>query len=116
MNEFLELTKSDTLLLLDKDALIFGESYLNEEDYQLSNIIAPHLATMADKLMKYGKEIEVFEGKIRGWILFKSLDIRNQKFYIVIFNKNIETFDEINFALPELTEKIANILQAFFIG
>ncbi len=115
MEDFLEITKSDTLLLLDRDALIFSESFRDEDNYQLSNLIAPHLATMADKLMKYGKDIQVFQGKIRGWIYFKPVDIGEKKFYIVIFNKFAESLDEIDFALPELAEKMANTLQAFFL-
>lgn len=115
MNEFLDLTHSDTLLLLDEDALIFSETYRDKETYELSNIIAPRLATMADRLMKYGKEIEVFEGKIGGWIYFKPISIRKKKFYIVVFNKQVESVEEINLALPEFTIKIANALQTFFI-
>ena len=116
MEDFLDITHSDTLLLLDEDALIFSETSYDQESYQLLNIITPRLATMADKLMKYGKEIEVFEGKIGGWIYFKPISIKNKTFYIVLFNKRIERIEEINFALPELTEKIANTLQTFFIG
>ncbi len=115
MEDFLEITRSDTILLLDQDALIFSECYHDPESYQLVNIIAPRLATMADKLMKYGKEIEVFEGKIGGWIYFKPISIKNKTFYIILFNKVVETVEEINFALPNLTEKITNTLQAFFI-
>jgi len=115
MEDFLEITKSDTLLLLDKDALIFSETYHDEENYNLTNLIAPHLATMADKLMKYGKDIEMFEGKIRGWIYFKPLILEGKRFYLVIFNKNIASMDEINYALPDLTQKIANTLQTFYL-
>ncbi|NVM31653.1 MAG: hypothetical protein HWN65_22640 [Candidatus Helarchaeota archaeon] len=115
MNEFLDLTLSDTLLLLDEDALIFSESFRDKETYELSNIIAPRLATMADRLMKYGKEIEVFEGKIGGWIYFKPISIREKKFYVVVFNKQVESVEEINISLPEFTVKIANALQTFFI-
>lgn len=116
MEDFLAITKSDTLLLLDKDALIFSESYHDADNYELSNLIAPHLATMADKLFKYGKEIEVFEGKIKGWIYFKPIDVAGRTFYIVIFNKHIESLEEINYALPDLTQKITNTLQTFFIS
>ena len=115
MEDFLEITKSDTLLLLDQDALIFSEAYHDEDNYQLSNLIAPQLATMADKLLKYGKDIQVFEGKIGGWIYFKPLNVGDKKFYIVIFNKHIDRIDEIDFALPELTEKMENTLKAFFV-
>lgn len=115
LDDFLEMTQSDTLLLLDKDALIFSESYRDNESYQLSNLIAPHLATMADKLMKYGKDIEVFEGKIRGWIYFKPITLGEKIFYIVVFNEKSDYLEEINSALPKLTEKIANTLQTFFI-
>ncbi len=115
MEDFLDITRSDTLLLLDEDALIFSECSHDPESYRLLNIITPRLATMADKLSKYGKDIEVFEGKIGGWVFFKPLFIQNKTFYIVIFNKNKENINEINFALPELTEKITNTLQTFFI-
>jgi hypothetical protein len=102
-------------MLLDKDALVFSECYNDEISYQLTNILAPNLATMADKLMKYGREIEVFEGKIGGWMYFKPVLIEEKTFYVVIFNKHIDRIDEINFALPELTQKIKNVLQTFFI-
>jgi hypothetical protein len=115
MTDFLEITQSNTLLLLDEDALIFSEASNDPESYQLLNIITPRLATMADRLLKYGKEIEVFEGKIGGWVFFKPLTIKKKMFYIVIFNKKFESLDEINFALPDLTEKISNTLQTFFI-
>jgi len=116
LEDFLSITKSDTVLLLDTDALVFSEMTHDPESYQISNILSPHLATMADKLLKYGKEIEVFEGKIGGWIYFKPLFIRQKTFYLVIFNKKSDSFEEINFALPQLTEKIANTLQTFFVG
>lgn len=115
LSDFLEITQSDTLMLLDKDALVFSECYNDDISYQLTNILAPNLATMADKLMKYGREIEVFEGKIGGWMYFKPVLIDGKKFYLVIFNKHIDRIEEINFALPELTQKIKNILQTFFI-
>ncbi len=115
MADFLEITQSNTLLLLDEDALIFSEASNDPESYQLLNIITPRLATMADRLLKYGKEIEVFEGKIGGWVFFKPLTIKNKMFYIVIFNKKFESLDEINYALPDLTEKISNTLHTFFI-
>ncbi|MHA1132031.1 MAG: ADP-ribosylation factor-like protein [Candidatus Helarchaeota archaeon] len=115
MSDFLEITQSSTLLLLDEDALIFSEVSNDQESYQLLNIITPRLATMADKLVKYGKEIDVFEGKIGGWVYFKPLNIKDKTFYIVVFNKNIHSFEEINFALPDFTDKITNTLQTFFI-
>ncbi len=115
MEDFLIITQSDTLLLLDEDALIFCERFQNPESYELLNIIAPRLATMADKLMKYGKEIELFEGKIKGWVYFKPLMVTNKIFYIVIYNKQVDSFEGINLALPELTQKISNTLHTFFI-
>ena len=115
LEDFLEITHSDTLLLLDKDALIFSECYQDERCYELSNLLAPHLATMADRLVKYGKEIEIFEGRIGGWIYFKPINVGNKTFYIVVFNQKIDSFEEINYALPDLTKKIANSLQTFFI-
>jgi GTPase SAR1 family protein len=115
LTDFLAITQSDTVMLLDKDALVFSECYNDDISYQLTNILAPNLATMADKLMKHGREVEVFEGKIGGWIYFKPLLLDEKTFYIVIFNKHIDSIEEINFALPELTQKIKNVLQTFFI-
>jgi hypothetical protein len=124
LNDFLSITQSDTVILLDKDALCFSEISCDDASHQLSNIVAPSLATMADKLMKYGSEIEVFEGKIGeidkigGWIFFKPLLFEGsdeKRYYIVIFNKRIDRIEEINFALPDLTQKIKNVLETFFI-
>lgn len=115
LNDFLSITQSDTIILLDKDALCFSELSCDDTSYQLSNIVAPNIAAMTDKLMKYGREIEVFEGKIGGWIYFKPLQFDGKKYYIVIFNRNVDRIEEINYTLPELSQKIKNILETFFI-
>ena len=117
LNDFLGITQSDTIILLDKDALCFSEISCDETSYKLSNLLAPNLATMADKLMKYGREIVIFEGKIGGWIYFKPLLFEGSDetiYYIVIFNKSADHIEEINYALPELSQKIKNVLETFF--
>ncbi|MFX1295022.1 MAG: ADP-ribosylation factor-like protein [Promethearchaeota archaeon] len=113
---FANQLQSDTVLLLDDNALLFGQYSLNQESLKICQIISPHLANMADKIIKYGTTFEIFQAKIKnGWIFFRDLQIENKRFYIIIYNTNVASIEEIDSKLPQFIQQISNTIKSFFI-
>jgi hypothetical protein len=117
LKKFAAQLKSETAWLLDENALILGQFFEDQESFDICQIAAPHLATMADKIIKYGTNFEVFQLKIGngGWVFFRDLEIQKKRFYLILYNKKIESFEQIDQALPQFAKSIANIIESFFI-
>ncbi|MHA1132032.1 MAG: ADP-ribosylation factor-like protein [Candidatus Helarchaeota archaeon] len=107
--------QSDTVLLLDDNALLFGHCSKNADSYNICQIISPHLATMADKIIKYGTTFEIFQVKVGGWVFFRDVQIEQKRFYLVIYNDQAESIQEIDNYLPQLAKQITNLIQSFFL-
>ncbi len=115
LKEFADNSESETVLLLDDNALLFGQYSTNEESCNICQIISPHLATMADKIIKYGTTFEIFQVKIGGWAFFRDIEIKNRRFYLVIYNNREDSIKIIDENLPQFSSQISNILETFFI-
>jgi GTPase SAR1 family protein len=116
LEAFANQIQSETVLLLDENALLFGQHFKNLEYYDICKIISPHLATMADKIIKYGTTFEIFQVKIKekGWVFFRDLQIANKRYYLIIHNNQASSNKLINENIPQFIEKISNIIQSFF--
>jgi hypothetical protein len=112
---FATQTESETVLLLDDNALLFGQCSKSNDSYNICQIISPHLAIMADQIIKYGKIFEIFQIKVGGWAFFRDLNIEDKRFYIVIYNNHADSIKTIDKNLPQFTERISNIIQSFFM-
>lgn len=114
---FAQQLNSETVWLLEENALLLGQYSKDQESNEVSQMVAPHLATMADKIIKYGTNFEIFQVKLTGGgrIFFRDLQIRDKRFYLVIYNKQAESFHQIDANLPAFIENITNLIESFFI-
>ena len=108
---------SETVLLLDDNALLFGQYFKGEEDisYGICKLVSPHLATMADKIIKYGTSFDIFQIKVGGWVFFRDLEIKNKRFYLTVYNEQSDSVKIIDKHLPQFIDQVSNILETFFI-
>ncbi|HUY00482.1 MAG TPA: ADP-ribosylation factor-like protein [Candidatus Deferrimicrobium sp.] len=116
LEAFANQIQSETVLLLDENALLFGQYFKNLECYDICKIISPHLATMADKIIKYGTNFEIFQVKVkeRGWVFFRDLQIANKQYYLIIHNNQVSSIKLIDENIPQFIAKISNVIQSFF--
>ncbi len=112
---FADQVQSDTVLLLDDNALLFGQCSKNEESYNICQIISPHLANMADKITKHGQSFEIFQVKVGGWVLFRDMEIEKRRFYLIIYNEQADSVKQIDANLPNFTNQVTNIIKTFFM-
>ncbi|MHA1649322.1 MAG: ADP-ribosylation factor-like protein [Candidatus Helarchaeota archaeon] len=112
---FAHRLQSETVMLLDDNALLFGQFSTNEESADICQIISPHLATMADRIIKYGTTFEVFQVKVGGWVVFRDLQIENRRFYLIIYNNQADILNLVDKDLPQFAQQVSNIIQSFFL-
>ncbi|MHA1263904.1 MAG: ADP-ribosylation factor-like protein [Candidatus Helarchaeota archaeon] len=117
LEQFANHLNSETVWLLDENALILGQFYKTRESYEICQITAPHLATMADKIIKYGTTFEIFQVKIGngGWVFFRDLEIEKKRFYLILYNEKAESLQLIDQLLPSFVDNISVIIESFFI-
>jgi len=110
--------QSETVLLLDENALLFGQYFTNQDAYDVCQIVSPHLAIMADRVNKYGTNFEVFQLKLRegGWVFFRDISIENKRFYLVLYNEQPDSIRTIEKDLPSFIQQVSNTIQTFFVG
>ena len=68
-----------------------------------------------DKIIKYGTTFEIFQVKVGGWAFFRDIELKDRRFYLVIYNKRGDSIKIIDENLPQFTSQISNILESFFI-
>ncbi len=116
LEHFAQELNSETVLLLDDNALLFGQYYKDDESNDICQLVSPHLATMADKIIKYGTSFEIFRVKVEGsWVFFRDLKIENNRFYLTIHNNQEDSVKMINENLSQFIEQVTNTIQSFFI-
>ena len=117
LEELANQLQSDTVLLLDESALLFGQYFKNQNCYDVCQIVSPHLAIMADRINKYGTNFEVFQLKLSdgGWIFFRDISIENKRFYLILYNDQPESAITIEKTLPAFVQQVSNIIQTFFM-
>ena len=114
--DFAKELNSETILLLDDNALLFGQYTNDSNSNDVCQIVAPHLATMADKIIKYGTSFEIFRVKVEGsWVFFRDLEIDNNRFYLTIHNNREDSVKIIDEKLSQFIERVSNTIQSFFI-
>jgi GTPase SAR1 family protein len=108
---------SETVLLLDENALLFGQYFRNQDSYNVCQIVSPHLAIMADRINKYGTNFELFQLKLSGggWIFFRDISLGKKRFYLVLYNNQPESIKTMEKNLPPFIQQVSNIIQTFFI-
>jgi GTPase SAR1 family protein len=109
--------QSETVLLLDESALLFGQYFKNQNCYDVCQIVSPHLAIMADRINKYGANFEVFQLKLSdgGWIFFRDISIENKRFYLILFNNQPDSARNMDKTLSAFIQQVSNIIQTFFL-
>jgi len=117
LEELANQLQSDTVLLLDESALLFGQYFKNQNCYDVCQIVSPHLAIMADRINKYGTNFEVFQLKLSdgGWIFFRDFSIENKRFYLILYNDQPESARTMDKTLPAFVQQVSNIIQTFFM-
>ena len=117
LEELANQLQSDTVLLLDESALLFGQYFKKQECYDVCQIVSPHLAIMADRINKYGTNFEVFQLKLSdgGWIFFRDFSIENKRFYLILYNDQPESARTMDKTLPAFVQQVSNIIQTFFM-
>ena len=109
--------QSETVLLLDESALLFGQYFKNQSCYDICQIVSPHLAIMADRIDKHGANFEVFQLKLSdgGWIFFRDLSIGNKRFYLILYNNQPASATTMDKTLSAFVPQVSNIIQTFFM-
>ena len=117
LEELANQLQSETVLLLDENALLFGQYFKTQDSFDVCQIVSPHLAIMADRINKYGMNFEVFQMKLRegGWVFFRDISIENKRFYLVLYNDQSESIKTMEKDLPPFIQQVSNTLQTFFI-
>ncbi|NVM55547.1 MAG: hypothetical protein HWN66_17705 [Candidatus Helarchaeota archaeon] len=115
---FAEQLNSQTVLLLDENALLFGQYFQDKESYEICQIVSPHLATMADKVIKHGATFDLFQVKMgggAGWVFFRDISIEDKRFYLIAHNTKADNIRLIDENLPQFEQKVTNTIKSFFI-
>lgn len=116
LETFANQLNSESVLLLDHNALIFGQYSKNEDSFNICQLVSPHLATMADKIIKYGTSFDIFRVKVEGsWVFFRDLQIKDTRFYLSIFNNQADSVKIIDQNLTQFIQQVTNTIQSFFI-
>ncbi|MDD1777098.1 MAG: ADP-ribosylation factor-like protein [Candidatus Helarchaeota archaeon] len=109
--------QSETVLLLDESALLFGQYFKNQSCYDVCQLVSPHLAIMADRINKHGANFEVFQLKLSdgGWVFFRDISIENKRFYLILYNNQPESATTMDKTLSTFVQQVTNIIQTFFM-
>ncbi|NHI92450.1 MAG: hypothetical protein EAX96_08095 [Candidatus Lokiarchaeota archaeon] len=109
--DFLKTTKSDAIVLLDRDGLVLFELFRDEKAHNLAQICGIQFALLSENLQRY--EISypsTIEAEIDGWTFFRTLMVDNITFYLCVVSKTRKNFESIHKNLDNFTEGIKKTL------
>ncbi|MBD3228925.1 MAG: hypothetical protein GF329_12120 [Candidatus Lokiarchaeota archaeon] len=112
LNSFLNKTNSNAIVLLDKNILVLSEAKKDEKSLEICNVCGPYFAKMAEKLRSYTMAVPDFiQAQMEGWLFFKSITIKDEIFYLVVFNKEEEECTMINQYMQSFVESLQNVIK-----
>jgi len=112
LNEFLVKTEANAILLLDKNILVLSEASNEDVSLETSRVAGPYFANMASKLRAYKLKVpDLIQAKMDGWLYFKSIDLNESLYYLVIFSKSETPNPEMNNYIQSFVDSLLNVIK-----
>jgi transcription termination factor NusB len=112
LNDFMNKTNSNAIVLLDKNILSLSEAKKDEESLEICHVCGPYFANMASKLRSYKMKIPNFiQAKMEGWLFFKTIEVNEDIFYVVIYNLEEDSSETINKYFQSFIDSLENVIK-----
>ncbi len=115
LSEFAKKIKANAVILLNQNGYLLAEYASNE----LSAFLCQSISTQSLYMYLVMKEREIKPLKITvdvkdGFILFKSVSIENEQFFIIYYSKVTRSLDLFNEFFPKFADQTKDIFKFFF--